>query len=388
MSRILIVGHLADEKWIGNLIKRVKEAEPSLIIDCFWNKLGNEKPCESSKYCNVIRRANRRHSSFLYRIPKLRKFIEDRDITLSFLDFIEERMKEGIHYEVVNYHYLSNETLRCWREIYRITNKTLLMPWGSDVLRRSRRYTRRMREYVQHYDYIGSSDNLRFKNELREILSIREERFVDLDFGSESIDRLIDNKNVGREKAKELLGINNKFIITIGYNAFESQHHIEILDSLSEVKNKLPQNTLLVFPMTYGQRRQVGRVEKRVKELGYDYLIFDKYLSYQEIVNLRKCSDMFIHAQTTDSNSASLAEYLFCEAIVVNASWLRYEHFEQFGEPYYLFSDFKELPSVIETAIEGGTRVNDDLIVFLRQYSWAYKTTQWVSLFTNRTNID
>jgi hypothetical protein len=191
---------------------------------------------------------------------------------------------------------------------------------------------------------------------------------------------------VSREKAKELLGINSKYIITIGYNASESQHHIEIINSISEIKNKLPQNTLLVFPMTYGPRQQVGRVEQKLKEQGWDYLIFDKYLSYQEIVNLRKCSDMFIHAQTTDSNSASLAEYLFCQAIVVNASWLRYKHFEQFGEPYYLFSDFKDLPSIIETAIEGGTKVNNDLIDFLKQYSWAYKTTKWVSLFTNRTN--
>jgi hypothetical protein len=144
----------------------------------------------------------------------------------------------------------------------------------------------------------------------------------------------------------------------------------------------MPQNTLLVFPMTYGGKQQVERVKLKVEQAGFEYKIYDQYLSYQDIVYLRKCADMFVNAQTTDSNSASLAEYLFCRSTVINAAWLKYEHFEQFGMPYYTFSDFSELSKILEKAIKGGSLVNDNLVHYIEQYSWTYKTLKWVALFT------
>lgn len=381
MTRILIVGNLADEKWIGNLIKRVKLADPTIIIDCFWSKLTTEKPCGASKYCDLIVRTARHYPSVLYKIPRLRIKIKERDITLSFKEFIKDRLSDKTSYDVVNYHYLGNETLKCWGQINNIASTTLLMPWGSDVLRRSKCYLRKMKEYISNYDYVCSSDNPRFKQELIEKLSVRETQFVDLDFGSESIDRLMDNNHINRDKAKEALGLAGKYIITVGYNAHEEQHHIEAIEALAIIKDKLPQNSLLLFPMTYGGKQHVERVRQNVEQAGFEYKIYDQYLSYQDIVYLRKCSDLFIHAQATDSNSASLAEYLFCRSTVINAAWLKYEHFEQFGKPYYVFNGFSDLPSVIEDAINGGSLVSDNLVRYLETFSWTYKTPQWLTIF-------
>jgi len=382
MSRFLVVGNLADEKWIGNLIKRVKHADPTLIIDCFWSKLTTEQPCSASKYCDLIVHTKSHFPSFLYKIPRLRIHIKERDVTLSFKEFIQDRISENKHYDVVNYHYLSNETLKCWSLIRKIAKKTLLTPWGSDVLRRSKRYSRLMREYISHYDYVCSSDNPRFKKELIDKLAVKESQFVDLDFGSESIDRLMENVHVSRDEAKEALGLAGKFIVTVGYNAHEEQHHIEVVEALARIKDRLPHNTMLVFPMTYGGKLQIERVRQKMEQEGFEYKIYDQYLSYQDIVYLRKCADMFVHAQTTDSNSASLAEYLFCRSTVINAAWLKYEHFEQFGMPYYTFSDFSELSKILEKAIKGGSLVNDNLVHYIEQYSWTYKTPKWVALFT------
>ena len=386
MSKILIIGSLAEEKWIGHLIYRVKQMDPSIIIDFFWNDYESAQPCENSKYCERIYNINQCFPSFLYKNRKIRGFLKRRDLTISFNKFITESIGGGIHYDCVNFHYLRNETLCCWKGIRKLTDRTLLMPWGSDVLRRSCSYLKRMRKYIQHYDYVGTSDNPRFKMELKEKLAVRDDQFVDLDFGAESIDRLIDNRHVSREMAKKALGLNGKYIITVGYNSHEEQHHIEVIDALSSIKEKLPSNTLLVFPMTYGGKQQVRIVEQKVKQAEFDYKIYDQYLSYDDIVNLRKCSDMFIHAQTTDSNSASLAEYLFCRATVINASWLKYEHFEQFGTPYYVFDDFNHLQDVIEEALNGGSRVCDDLVSALETYSWAHKTPKWLAIFNGDKN--
>lgn len=384
MRRVLIVGGLADDKWIGNLIRKIKDAKPSIQIDFFWNDYASATPCENSVYCDNIYNIDFHFPRFLYRFPKIRGKLKKRDVSSSFEDFLNKQIENGIWYDCVNFHYLKNETLCCWERVKRLTNQSLLMPWGSDVLRRSKIYLKRMSRYIQHYDYIGTSDNPRFKKELISKLAVKEEQFVDLDFGSESIDRLMDSEHISRTIAKESLGLKDKFVITIGYNAHKEQHHIEVIDAIANIKEKLPHNTLLVFPMTYGGKQQVKDVEQKVQLLGLDYKIYDQYLSYQDIVNLRKCSDVFIHAQMTDSNSASLAEYLFCRSIVINAAWLKYEHFEQFGMPYFTFNDFSELPQVIEKAIINGSLVKDELVEYLKQYSWRYKVPKWLALYNGK----
>ena len=387
MSRILIVGDLSDEKWLGNLIYRVKYADPTIIIDCFWSELSKDDLNDSvQNNCNIVYRAYRHSPSILYNIPKIRFFIKERDITLSFQEFINQQYKKGVYYDIINYHFLSNSTLCCWNEVLNITRKTLLMPWGSDVLRRSKKYILKMRKYVKHYDYVCTSDNPRFRKQLTDKLLISENQFVELDFGSESIDRLMDNMHISQPMAKDALGLKDNFVITVGYNAHEEQHHIEVIDAITSIKEELPDKTLLVFPMTYGGKQQIKLVEQKVRQSGLKYKIYDKYLPYQDIVNLRKCSDIFIHAQTTDSNSASLAEYLFCRTIVINAAWLRYENFEQFGMPYDTFRDFSELPSILKKAIKGGSLVNDNLVNYIEQYSWACKTPKWVAMLTGKYN--
>lgn len=383
MSKVLLVGNLADEKWIGNLIKRLKQSDPDLRIDFFWSKVTSETPSDAADYCEKIFRPACIFPRYLYKIPKLRISLKEKDINRSFKSFINNCKETGVHYDVVNFHYLNNETLSCWEEVQTITDRSLLMPWGSDVLRRSKSYTRKMREYVMHYDYVCASDNPRFRRQLEERLNIKEEQFVDLDFGSESIDRLMENAGVGRDMAKKALGIDGRYVITVGYNAHEEQHHIEIIDALLQIKDKLPRNYLLVFPMTYGGKQHVTRVEQKLKQTRLEYVIYDKYLSYQDVVYLRKCADVFIHAQTTDANSASLAEYLFCQSSVVNASWLKYDHFEEFGMPYYTFSSFSELPGALENAIVGGTKVNDSLVEYIKGISWSAMTKKWLSFIKN-----
>lgn len=380
MSRVLLVGDLSDDKWIGALIKHVKDKDPSLQIDFFWHSYSSKKTNVADK-CECIYFTSRHFPSIIYKIPMIRLYFMKADIRRSFNDLLNKKIAESFQYDIINFHYLNNETLCFWSKIKRISKITFLMPWGSDVLRRTKRYCDKMAEYITHYDYIATSDNPRFKTQLITKLHIKESQFVQLDFGVTAIDLLNKYSSISRQESKHRLGLDDFYIITCGYNAHPAQNHIKIIEAINKVKSQLPNNILLVFPMTYGSDVQRTKVREKLDQFGIRGKIFDKYLSDEEIVYLRKCSEMFIHAQNTDSNSASLAEYLLCRTNVINASWLRYEHYEIFGKPFYSFDNFELLPETILKAYEGGSLVTDEIADYIKHFGWQYKVIKWVNIF-------
>lgn len=90
---------------------------------------------------------------------------------------------------------------------------------------------------------------------------------------------------------------------------------------------------------------------------------------------------MFIHAQKTDANSASIAEYMICGTTIVNAAWLNYSNREIYGKPYYEFSDFRELPEVILNAYNNGSLVSEELVSDMKKLGWKYWASKWIDLY-------
>lgn len=376
----MIVGNLSDDKWIGALIRHVKQLDPSLQIDFFGDSY-QVKSSPAMQLCEHVYKTKRHYPAFLYKIPRIRVRFSELDIKRSFDEFLTKKIADKFRYDIVNFQYLNNETLCNWEKVQCIADKTLLMPWGSDVLRRSKSEITRMTEYCQHYDYIAATDNPRFQREIKKRLQIKESQFQPLELGVTAIDLLNQHSYITREEAKKKFGFGDAYVITCGYNSSPGQNHLKIIDAIAKIKEQIPQDILLVFPMTYGEREQVHEVKNHLSLTGLSGKIFDKYLSDEEVVYLRNCSDMFIHAQKTDSNSASLAEYLLCKSTVINASWIKYEHYEKYGRPYYSFDDFDQLPEIIIKAYKGGTLVTEEIAGFIKHYGWAYKAKRWVDIF-------
>ena len=137
--------------------------------------------------------------------------------------------------------------------------------------------------------------------------------------------------------------------------------------------------------MTYGKdEKYMAEVEKTVKGRGLAYRILRDYLPNEELLYVRKCADMFVHAQDTDANSGSLAEYFLCGAKVVNAAWLSYPNREKYGKPYYVFDSFDALGEVMVRAYND-TRVLIDgrLLEDIRQDGWSRVGKQWVDFYNS-----
>lgn len=376
--KVLLVGNLCDDKWIGSLIRNLKKI-PEIEVDFFHIITTNKDLSKASNLCNNIYIIKRHFPSFFYKNPKFCHLLSFIDVPLSLKKDLREIQSK--YYDIVNIHYPQNKVLCCWKTFVSISKKTIVTPWGSDILRISRLSQKIMANNITHYDYIMSSDNPRFKNQIQRILNIPEEKFLECDFGSEMIDELY-NSTITKEEAKKHFGILSQYTIVCGYNGGTAQNHLKIIEAIVQVRSKLPKDLVILLPMTYNATSAYfNEVQQKLEDNNLNGIILKNYLSNSDMVCLRKCADMFIHAQNTDANSVSLAEHLLCDTTVVNASWLRYENREVFGLPYYLFKTFKELPEVILKAYEKGTLVSDALKKSISEEGWNVVINKWVNHF-------
>ena len=381
--KVLLVGSLCDDKWIGSLLRELKKVS-SIEFDFFHIVVSDRKLSEASKLCDNVFYVNKHFPSILYVNSKISYLLSLLDVPISIKEFTTLQQKNNIRYDVVNIHYPQNKVLRCWKEWKLISTSIIITPWGSEVLRISNFSKRLMACYVSHYDYIMSSDNVRFRNQLKDILHIPDNKFLSCDFGSEMIDEICSNSLISNKDAKKHFGIDDNYAIVCGYNAGVAQNHIKIIDSLMSVRKSLPHNFVVILPMTYnGTAAYIKEVDDRLTNYNIRHVILTNYMSNAEMVYLRKCADMFIHAQDTDANSVSLAEHLLCNNTVVNASWLRYANREAFGIPYYLFDSFDDLPAIIVKAYNGGSLVSKKLIDSISEEGWSVVSNKWIEIFKN-----
>lgn len=149
---------------------------------------------------------------------------------------------------------------------------------------------------------------------------------------------------------------------------------IPLFDVLANLKQRLPIKILRRF-------KDVSELKNQLQSTGLNYRLLSNYLSDQEMIWLRKGTDLFIHMQQTDAYSSSLHEYLYSKTKVINAAWLSYKELETWGVPYKP-STFDTLPNdIIEIINTKRDEVSDQLIKFLIVYSWSYQINEWNKTF-------
>lgn len=52
--------------------------------------------------------------------------------------------------------------------------------------------------------------------------------------------------------AKVKLGLNDRYVVSFGYNAFEQQRHETIIKTICAIKHELLENLTLLFPVAHG----------------------------------------------------------------------------------------------------------------------------------------
>lgn len=382
MKKILIIAPAYDMhtyRFISNL----KKEDDFLKIDVLSYQEETVSP-DCSKYCeNIFFPINK---AFPYKIGKIR-YLSIIEKSLNLRRSLLEIYKNKGEYDAIIilwvyvFNFLSIDVLK------KISKNIVLVPLGSDILRVSSHVLFLLKPLYKLANYIVLSP-IDFKNHVQKYFKIPEHKIISLDFGSTIIDMLNSNE-ISVTDAKRELCLDNKFVITIGYNAKIEQNHIEVIKQIEKVSDNIPQNSILLFPMTYPSgaeaQKYIADVKSYLDRTNFKYIIFSDYIDDKAIVKLRKASDIFIHAQTTDAGCATLQEYLIAGSTVVNANWLQYSELEKYGAPYFSFSSLNNLGNVLLDAINNPNKykVSDKLKEKIIEKGWKFQIRQWIAFLNN-----
>lgn len=384
-ANILIIGSIADRNLI-RLVNSIKkfDTDSKICIDILHinppnhNKL-NYRISELTENIGEIYYVKDQKK---YKLVYLNKFLRLVKIFSTLKDV------KNNHYDLINIHYMSGFYYFIWHLIKRKGRKILITPWGSDIYR-IKKFARFLIGRCYNKSNYISCGNIKMKYDIKTTFHVPENKIVDLAFGSQMIDLISESININRSISKKNLGLDDKYLIVCGYNASAAQQHLEIINSLYKVKSFLPLKTTLLFPMTYAKNVDyVKKVKTVLGKTDFDYVIYDEYLSDDQLLHIRKAADLFINIQLTDAFSASLQEYILCEAKIINGAWLSYPQLEKFGYPYYITKTVSTLSQTIKEVLkdQDGIIISENVKQFIRERGYKYQAKKWYDFYLNSSN--
>ena len=180
-----------------------------------------------------------------------------------------------------------------------------------------------------------------------------------LPYGIEVLDWINQNK-ISRDLIKEKYQIPfNKIVITCGHNASNAHQHIEIINAIKQMEEKIRQKLVCVFPMTYPQGRDgyIKSIKEHLEQNGLDYVILTEFLDFKGMAEYALISDVMIHVQTTDQLSSAMLEEMYAGSIIIAGKWLPYRSLHEMG---IFFLDVNRIADITETL--------EDVITNIEQY--------------------
>ncbi len=181
-----------------------------------------------------------------------------------------------------------------------------------------------------------------------------------------------------------------KITICIGYNANPAQQHLKVLNAINRMPQEIKNRLCLILPMTYGRSEEyISNIKLELEKNGLAGVVLTDFMDKQEMAELWVASDIFIHAQTTDAVSASLLESLYAGSIVLNAKWLHYPEFDDWGIETINFESFQDLEDklnlILQDTIARNRKYQKVLSKVLSEFaSWDTCREKWKVLLQER----
>ncbi len=284
---------------------------------------------------------------------------------------------KGKKYDIVNIQFPKRYLSFVRKYLRSMSNNIVITPWGSDVLRQNRESLNQLKGLYKEADYIATSPNTPLGRKIIEEFKVDSKIMVGNFFGSDVVDFAIEKgTSITQKEAKERFGLAGRYVITCGYNRKVPQRHKAIIAAIDKVKDQLPKNLTLLFPMTYANPRTendyVAECKEDCKDRGLSALFITDFLTVEDIYKLRKATDMFIHVQTTDASSASVQEYILCDKKIVHGSWIKYEELENYKPLFYFpVDDMNNLAeTIIKAFISDKIVIPKEVMELIKSHGW------------------
>ena len=379
-----IPGHLI------RFVRNLKQTNPEAHISLFSNRNREWFPNELNDYIDDFIQ-QKEYSGRLHRLWKFRPWFDRKAFVKQF-----KELSKTNHYNIVDIHFPQFFLCYVMKYIRKMCNTIVISPWGSDVLRvNDPKVKKKLFKVFQNCDYVTTRITGNTGKVINEEMKVPKEKFHLLGWGSETIDYINEHiSEVSKEQAKELLNLNGRYLITCGYNAFESQRHEIIINAINGKRDQLPDNMTLLFPVTYGncsgasEQAYINKLKTLCSDLQLSVVFYEDYLSVAELFLLRRATDMFIHIQNTDAGNSSLQEYVLCGAKVVHGAWIHYTNLEAYKPLfYYPVNELDELGNAIVDAYHAEPiQTPKEVLEIIRDRGWKAKMKLWNDFFVSCNN--
>jgi len=345
MKRILIIGD-ADSVWIKRYIEHILLGED---YEVYLTNLIDKTKFSKFYSQNHIHLINTKSIPILRNIPKIRALIR------LFSAFRERR-----HYDIIHVHYMSPIHIAALRILasHRKTSHIIGTFWGSDLFRASARILKVFRRNFRHFRYLGvSTDEMqrKFTDIFGDSYNQKLRRVLFGISGFNDISTILKVQN--KENCKAHFNIcSKKTVVCVGYNAYEGQQHLKVISQIAKIREETLKKIIWIFPMTYGKMKNLKEVQDTLSLMDVNYIILTNFMEDEEIAKLRIATDILIHAQITDAFSASLQEHLYAGSVVINPTWIQYSQISKLQIDIVEYSEFDELPEIIEKLLQNGVQ--------------------------------
>lgn len=258
--------------------------------------------------------------------------------------------------------------------------------WGSDLLRASKRTLFYVRLFLNRFDHL-TADAYLMVDKYNQVFPKAKNKLDIIYFGVSLlpyIDRWIEKK----DECRQFFGIpKNKTVIAIGYNSSWEQQHDKVIASLDSITDK--SKYFIVLQCTYGNNSSEYdiRLKRIVENSGFEYKIITDFLSIDNLAMLRTIVDIFINAQTTDAFCNSIKEYMYAKTQIISASWLHYPEIDMFPLHINEFSDFNEIPSLLNHPVPD-EKLEHNKKRISEESTWESCRNKWAKIYGVNTAND
>ncbi len=318
---------------------------------------------------------------YISNIPGIRNFI-------GTIIFSKKLIKKYGFFDFIHIHGLNHYRGNLAINVMNIKTKLIISVWGSELLRSNKK---QISIYKKYYD-IANKVTFENRNVLNKFLTeypkIDNKKLYIINFGDEIFDYIDNIQKPNKINYLKSIDINKKyFIISVGYNRNKAHHHYEILESILKLPREIQQQILIVLCMTYGPHdyEYENKVNCLLKSFHGISKIYTEFLNKQNMSELLSAVDIFIHGQTTDSQSMTLMEYLYTNTIVLNGSWLEYPIIEDNKIFMIKYNKYSEISNLLLKIINNfnyyfnKTNFNHDALEKI--FNWKCVKNDWINLY-------
>jgi len=378
-KKILVLG-LGQNNFLSFLYAALKKYDPTFTVSVpFYNEITSDSKNDTWMYNNENIVFKNTIISFLLSIIFC-LFSNHFYQTFFFILFVEKKIGKSFHFiykqviakhffiqnnnfqefDTFHFHFLQYSYLR---ELFLVPKekKIVCSFWGSDLLRTHdilnfyfvkkalNRCTLITCQSQELKEIILSKygRNLGFKIQI--VTFPVYEKIYDL------MDLNYDNKEMIKIFKSKFNYSNDKINILIGHSGSRANNHLQIINSLANLKNKSKIHLIinLNYAITANEKESYKKeLIDTLSALKFSSVILEKFFVNDELAISRLASDIFIHAPISDALSATMLELLYASNIVITGTWLPYKTYRKANLNYFEIYDFSELPEKLDLIIE------------------------------------